>query len=380
MPLLLQLNGDQPSAFPGHTRRLYIFGCRNKACARKPGSVRCIRASVTDPALAAQERVREEERRREDEARKAAEDERKKAQGQLGSALFGGPTPAEAGRNPFAANPFAAAGAAAANNPFASPAAGLAAKPPQQPAAGLAETFAQKASIADAGAEKKTTAPTTTKTKTPYEPWPTDPAQLPKPYPSYHLDADYETLAPEDPTALPANARLDPDMEEPAEESSGGKGGGGKEDKETFESLMDRAFQRFADRLAQNPEQVLRYEWRGQPLLYSAQDRVGKLLGVADEEDEGVESGGKVRTSGGTPQGMPRCGNCGAERVFEVQLTPQAIVELEAEEMSLEGMEWGTIVVGVCARDCAEGGVEEGEVTYLEEWVGVQWEEVTQRK
>jgi pre-rRNA-processing protein TSR4 len=58
-------------------------------------------------------------------------------------------------------------------------------------------------------------------------------------------------------------------------------------------------------------------------------------------------------------------------------LTPHAIVELEAEEEDggLDGMEWVTIVVGVCANDCA-GGVIEGMVGYVEEWVGVQWEEV----
>lgn len=147
-----------------------------------------------------------------------------------------------------------------------------------------------------------------------------------------------------------------------------------KEDKEAFESTLDKTFQRFADRLAHNPEQVLRYEFRGAPLLYSKTDAVGRLLAPA------VEAGtGKVATSGGSASGMPRCANCGTERVFEVQLTPHAIAELEAEEMGLEGMEWGTVVLGVCGRDCAARDVGGGEVGYLEEWVGVQWEEVAKR-
>ena len=54
---------------------------------------------------------------------------------------------------------------------------------------------------------------------------------------------------------------------------------------------------------------------------------------------------------------------------------PQAIAELEAEEEGLEGMEWGTVIVGVCERDCSERGVGAGEVGWVEEWVGVQWEE-----
>ena len=74
---------------------------------------------------------------------------------------------------------------------------------------------------------------------------------------------------------------------------------------------------------------------------------------------------------------IPRCTNCGAQRVFEVQLTPHAIVELEAEdlELGMEGMEWGTVILGVCERDCQVQGIGRGGVGYVEEWVGVQWEE-----
>jgi len=78
--------------------------------------------------------------------------------------------------------------------------------------------------------------------------------------------------------------------------------------------------------------------------------------------------------------------------VFELQLTPHAIVELEAEEEGAatgagDGMEWGTVVLGVCERDCygragADGGDDDedgGAVRYYEEWVGVQWEELVVR-
>ncbi|KAF4305581.1 hypothetical protein GTA08_BOTSDO06410 [Botryosphaeria dothidea] len=381
MPLLLQLNGDMPHNFPGHSRRLYIFACRRKPCARKPGSIRALRATKVDAALAAQERVRAEEEAAKAAARQKDEAERRAKQGTLGSALFGGPTPGEAAGkpNPFSANPFAAASSSTTGsaNPFASPASGLAAKPPQAPTKSdasessstqLAATFAQKARIA---AESSPATPTQ---PAPHEPWPTDATLLATPYPSYHLDADYETLAPDDPAALPANAQLDPDAPDP---DDGKAGTTSKEEKEIYESLMDRAFQRFADRLAQNPEQVLRYEWRGEPVLYSRKDAVGALFGVEEdeEEDEGAK---KVRTAG--RKGLPRCAGCGAERVFEVQLTPQAIAELEAEEVGLEGMEWGTVIVGVCGKDCGPAGVKDGQVGYLEEWVGVQWEEVAERR
>lgn len=71
--------------------------------------------------------------------------------------------------------------------------------------------------------------------------------------------------------------------------------------------------------------------------------------------------------------GIPACAHCASPRVFELQLTPQAIAELEVGEMGLEGMEWGSVIVGVCEADCVPG---EGDVSYVEEWVGVQWEDV----
>lgn len=153
------------------------------------------------------------------------------------------------------------------------------------------------------------------------------------------------------------------DLDEPATNGGSSSQDQGL-DKEAFESAMDKAFQRFADRVAQNPEQVLRYEFDGEPLLYSRDDAVGKLL---DGHAHGRS--GKV----------PRCTNCGADRVFELQLMPNAISELEAEELGVEGMEWGTIMMKVCAKDCVQRGVGEGPVGYVEEWVGVQWEETVKR-
>ena len=146
-----------------------------------------------------------------------------------------------------------------------------------------------------------------------------------------------------------------------------------KEEKDAYEDVIDKTFQKFADRLAQNPDQVIRYEFEGQPLLYSKSDAVGRLLSGGGKENV------QVRTSSGSASRMSRCANCGAGRVFEVQLTPHAIMELEREESGLDGMEWGTIIVGVCEKDCQQKGVSSG-VGYVEEWVGVQWEELGDRR
>ena len=192
------------------------------------------------------------------------------------------------------------------------------------------------------------------------EPWPSDSA-FPPLYPvSYLSEAEYEVLdAPPAPVSIPHKGSLDLD-DSPVP--------GGKEDKEVFESSLDKTFQRFADRLAQNPEQCIRYEFGGDVLLCSKIDVVGKLLSHSHD--------GSARESNekGT-KGMPRCGNCGSERKFEVQIMPHAIMVLEEEEEGMDGMEWGTVVVGVCGSDCQERAKQEGETGYLEEWVGVQWEE-----
>ena len=55
-----------------------------------------------------------------------------------------------------------------------------------------------------------------------------------------------------------------------------------------------------------------------------------------------------------------------------MQLVPGAIAALEEDDVSLEeGMEWGTIIIGVCGKNCGEVG----EMVFKEEWCGVQWEE-----
>ncbi|OAA82005.1 PDCD2 domain protein [Akanthomyces lecanii RCEF 1005] len=359
MVMLLQLNGELPERFPNHDRRIYVFACRRSSCSRREGSIRAIRgvrvwADDGSAAAAAEEKKRqkEEEAKKQEKAKEA-----EKAKPRLGDALFGGgPSAAGAGgaKNPFSsnANPFSSSSSGSnpfGANPFSSQPASSTATPAltttttttttKETEKDLPKTFAETLSI---------NAPKTAAVRPPApEPWPaTD--QQPTPYPTLYLaDADYETLEPEPADMpLPANARIE-EADAPDTTSAA--------DKEAFESTMDTTFQKFADRLAQNPEQVIRYEFGGAPLLCSKTDAIGRAA-----------AGGAM---------MPRCASCGGKRTFEVQLTPHAIAELEAEDLSLEGMEWGTIIVGVCERDCVPAYLEEEEAGYLEEWAGVQWEE-----
>ena len=367
MALLLQLHGDLPEHFPNHERRLYLFGCRRRTCRRKNGSIRAVRG------VRAFQNMKESNPPRNTVSTAESAAPQVTPQHNLGDSLFATNSASLSGLKP--SNPFSSSPSSAAN-PFSSnsnsntragdyrgpsPFDALASKPSQKPSTeDPPETFASKVNISSP--------PISTKPSTPPEPW-HETSQLPS-YPEYHLDAENETLE-----ALPqASAPVEVmELDEPA--GSGAALGGSIDDADAFESTIDKTFQRFADRLAQNPLQVLRYEFKGTPLLYSKTDAVGKLLAPHQSTSHSGDS--KVATSGRYgSNGMPRCQSCGAARVFELQLTPQAITELEVEETGLEGMDWGTIILGICKDDCQPRETEQGQAGYLEEWVGVQWEEV----
>ncbi|KIW88923.1 uncharacterized protein Z519_10407 [Cladophialophora bantiana CBS 173.52] len=352
MSLLLQLNADLQQYFPSDDRRLHVLCCRKKQCSKKVGSVRTFR-EVRKPVL--QEKSQKHKITRESQTAEPVQN--------LGSALFGGSSP-QFGVN--SANPFsmpASSNGQSIANPFSSigSPSQLAALPPQRPfeepqPQPPTESFAAKLRIESQPDEKQSHNTTNDQI-----PWP-DPSLFPSPYPSYYLDAYPEELEKE-PAAPPGKAEASKtqyDMDDTGGASSAS-------DKDTFESNLDKSFQKFSDRIAQNPEQVLRYEFKGEPLLYSGTDEVASRFVVP-------------RGKTGPVKGIPRCESCGGSRVFELQLVPGLIYELEKDDenaMGLDdGMEWGTIIVGTCANDCGDAG----RVSFREEWVGVQWEERVVRR
>ncbi|KAG6011073.1 hypothetical protein E4U21_000104 [Claviceps maximensis] len=363
MVLILQLNAELPEKFPGHDRRLYIFACRRTSCRRKNGSIRALRGvrvwadEETTNMLEADPMPEQKE----------PEPKSMNYGPALGDALFGGAASSGeaslAAANPFSSsntNPFGTQ--TNPSNPFSisssqtptnaqstTPTKDQEAREDESPE--LSKTFAETLTINNRNDSRSNGSRSNqlSSSSLPYESWPESSSQ-PTPYPTLYLaEADYETLD-LTPTKIPENAQIEA-ADAPDTVSA--------LDKEAFESAMDATFQKFADRLAQNPDQVIRYEFGGTPLLYSKTDAVGKKLSKGS---------------------IPDCPNCRSRRVFEVQLTPNAIAELEADDMSLEGMEWGTIIVGVCAKDCIPRYTEKGESGYLEEWAGVQWEELVKQK
>jgi len=341
MPLLIQLNGAIPES--PHDRMFYVFGCNEKTCRRKNGSVKALRGVkvAKDYELRLAKGKEEAAKRAEEKKRR----EEAATEPKAGDMLFGSGAGLGTGTggNPFSTgrNPFSASVTAGAASPFSTK--------PTVPTttAPVAEKLAK--SFADTLRISGTTPPEPEPLLYgPSEPWP---SPLPFSYPLFYFDADYETLAPDTPVPRKIEEVLGDDDKNPDSLPASNN--------DADDGHLDTVFQRFADRVGQNPEQVLRYERGGAPLLYSHADEVAKALLDSKKEF----------TSGR----IPPCAGCGKRgRVFEFQLMPHAISVLEGDSVGLDGMEWGTVIVATCT--CVPKARDANGVGWVEEWVGVQWE------
>jgi pre-rRNA-processing protein TSR4 len=357
MLLLLELDGELYEHFPDADRRLYIFSCPRKPCNRKPGSIRALRATRRhkshQPAPKIEKQEAPEIMKEEVKAQAPKPD--------LGASLFGSNTlisSVSANANPFsskpastaASNPFAAPAPVASPSPALSPVPPVTNQPTTTTPNTLAESFANKVRLSSPP-------PTSPQPCTPTTPWP-DRSTFPPPYATFYIDAEGETLSRSSTPTIPENVQIDTEDTDGASSAAEGK--------DITESEVDKAFLKFSTRLGHNPEQVLRYQFLGTPMLYSYTDAVGKRL---RETPSSVKSSSRI----------PRCESCGSERVFELQLVPHAISVLEEGRDNIGlgegqgGMEWGTVILGVCRKNCGMERV--GVVGWREEWAGVQWEE-----
>ncbi|KFP07471.1 Programmed cell death protein 2, partial [Calypte anna] len=117
-------------------------------------------------------------------------------------------------------------------------------------------------------------------------------------------------------------------------------------DEETLEAMAkheteeDKIFQMFKERVAAEPEQIIRYCRGGEgPVWVSGEN-------IPEEKD------------------IPNC-SCGAKRIFEFQIMPQLLNHLQVDSLG-ESIDWGTLVVFTCADSCGEGK------EYLEEFIWKQ--------
>lgn len=83
---------------------------------------------------------------------------------------------------------------------------------------------------------------------------------------------------------------------------------------------VDKVFSHFKKQISTYPEQIIRYERGGKPLL------------IAKEP---------------TPESIPPCEHCGSARQFEFQIMPQTLVVLKEADV-----DWGVLLVYTCKNSC----------------------------
>ncbi|KAJ2472552.1 hypothetical protein EV174_005817 [Coemansia sp. RSA 2320] len=203
-----------------------------------------------------------------------------------------------------------------------------------------------------------------------------------------------------------------------ADVDAGSEWAGEKYERATRPKGTDAAFEHFAYIAGQNPEQVMRYRFGGQPLLYTAQDETARLLSAGagpahpmergtgrahvsslidgrddsfdedggdeedDDDDDEDSAGARQRMRVYSTAGLPKCPRCNGKRVFEFQLMPALLSVLPLSShvpaapvhgggpplpsterlvggrllQTLDlGMEFGTMLVFVCENDCHNG-------------------------
>lgn len=107
----------------------------------------------------------------------------------------------------------------------------------------------------------------------------------------------------------------------------------GEMEKYGGESIADKTFLKFKERIKNDQDQVIRYERGGTPLWITSENQ----LDIKD---------------------VPKCRICKKERTFEFQIMPQLLNSLKNEDL-----DWGLILVYTCKADC------QIEDKYVEEFV-----------
>ena len=114
---------------------------------------------------------------------------------------------------------------------------------------------------------------------------------------------------------------------------------------------LSKTFKTFLKQVDKDPQQVIRYEWMGKPLLYNDQPILSP----------------------------PPCPYCHSKRVFEFQMMPNLMNYIPRESIKVisnvdefnQSKYWGTILVYSCMKDCHKEG---SELFYAQEHVAIQLE------
>ncbi|ORZ29044.1 programmed cell death protein 2 [Lobosporangium transversale] len=409
--MYLLLQAYVPLEKSPYDRVVYVWACNQRLCMRKEGSFRVVRALKLNPEYA---------RKLEKKPKLSV------APVTTSASTSGAPL--------LAANPFATSGATnmgstlfggssvAFNNPFASttnninpfaPPPGFGTGTPiTTPPCTTIKSFASAASAAITPTEESSSE-SEEEHDTVEEPstWPENPVGF-DPYYLYITEEVLEDSHPLDDDisqryshlmALEEAANRNDASEEDGEDSiSAATWSGEAYEKAALPKGVDKAFKKFTKRVQSWPDQCVRYDFPGVPLLFSYSDRTAHLLlppNVASHSKHTTPSAHRI----------PRCPSCKGPRGFEFQLMPNLLSLLdvtskkylsEEEKKSLKerkgaqvfdiGMEWGTVLVYSCVEDCfgkkATAAAMQGEdddnsnnnsqkVKYFEEVALVQFED-----
>ncbi|KAG0250534.1 hypothetical protein BG011_008272 [Mortierella polycephala] len=411
--MYLLLQAYVPLEKSPYDRVVYVWACNQRLCMRKPGSFRVVRAlklnqeyaqklekkvkpaaaaPVANPVIGAQ----------------AANSFPAPGAFDMGNALFGG---AGSGFN----NPFAPP--SNTTNPFAPPpgfGVGFPAPTstvPTAPATLTTKSFASAASsnipekeepCGESGSEQNDDSVDKS------TPWPED---MPTFSPHYlyiteeilddsgaidEISQRYShLLALEGIANNDSNGNDDGD----ASQDSGASWSGEAYEKASLPKGVDKAFKKFTERVQAWPDQCVRYDFPGLPLLFSFSDPTARLLLPPSTAQHSKHTSPSAHR-------IPKCPACKGPRGFEFQLMPNLLSLLDVtskrylsveEQKSLKdrkgaqmfdiGMEWGTILVYSCVGDCFEKSLTSGKenddesgnannrVRYFEEVALVQFED-----
>ncbi|KAJ2843383.1 hypothetical protein IWW36_005582 [Coemansia brasiliensis] len=359
-----------------YDRVLYIWACSRRACAGKPGAATVIRAHLLNIDYAKQ-LVKQNQKT-----------VHKKPISLFGSGQFGsasGDSKVPDFGSVWRTNSDQVSGAQGSNSLFSGPLFGKQQKPKEQQETALA------VEVLSVDLERASISNDTLRIE-----WDSDVESAPAQY----LVFETEELASDKHIREKYKAQIEEALEMAAESTKcKGKsrsrqvdhsnGDGMEWNEERYERTtlpqgIDSAFAQFAQIVGQNPEQVMRYQFGGIPLLYTRQDEIAKMLSNDvfsesihsyddDDDDDDVSAyWGRYSTDK-----LAACPHCGGRRVFECQLMPALLstlslpahLELSAtaskpasqlvgqelmQALDL-GLEFGTLLVFVCENDCHGG-------------------------
>jgi pre-rRNA-processing protein TSR4 len=370
-------------------RVLYVWACNKRSCMRKQGSYKVIRSHMVDQAYLKSQRQKEEEKRKREEKKKAAIAAQQKANqgfqlGDLwGNSATGFGTSASSGTGfgmKKAENTGFGFGSTNGNNT------GFGFGSTATTSGGFGSTTKTAASVVAAGLPPKEDTTLIDKMNSlglENEPK-LDINTLPK-FPGQYLYIDeektdsYESMG-IDMSRYKEYLDMEKDLLMEIDEGSGETWQGEQYEKQHLPKGVDKQFKKFTERVEFNPTQCVRFDFSGQPLFYSS---------LYPQQQQELTK---------------KCQYCSGTKVFEFQLMPNVLSVLPTSEYASAsasasaassaattqagkaknidaktmldswsvGMEFGTVLVFTCQKDCHPGSIED--ICYMEETIIVQYE------